>query len=38
MHFSIIVSILLLVLVNLIDADLNDRLDCYLESEYILRK
>jgi hypothetical protein len=33
MHFSIRISVLLLALITFIKADLNDRLDCYLESK-----
>ncbi len=35
MHFSIRISILFLALFTLINADLNDRLDCYLESKFL---
>jgi hypothetical protein len=34
MHFSRRISILLLAYITLINADLNNRLDCYLESKY----
>ncbi len=37
MHFSLRISVLLLALITLINADLNNRLDCYLESKYSLR-
>jgi hypothetical protein len=33
MQFSIRKSVLILTLITLINADLNDRLDCYLESK-----